>query len=532
MENVSGAIAAEIDSVLVKYTAENLAPQSRIVAASNGTLYSESTSGAMTAITGTPTFGDATVGQQDLESTPLSVAARFEKLYIADWAEPRKEVTAKTTDCTIADATGVLTHGGATAATFQTDGVIADGDVIEITDVAGDFSTGWYEVDSVDSETQLTLKTLESSPSAPSGASTSTAYRIVPGIKIYDAAADTVALMVSNSVTYPAPYGCRIVKLYRDRLVFSGDPNNPGDVFLSKQGDPLDYQYSVAGTVQDAFAFDAGGLGRLGECAVLRGDPAVGGTFDHLSRRVGILSFDAWAPTDDDQIYFLSIDGFYRVHRNELAGLVEPKRVSPERIPDELRDIDPTTHHVFLEYDPEYLGIVIRITSLSSGDSDAWWYDIRLEGFFHDRYAEDHDAFCAVIDDLPNRLIVGCRDGYIRKFTRAGTTDDGTSFTSYVDFGPIKLGRNGRDGYLDNVDVALDENSGACTIGVRTGKTPQAAKTAATFKSRTLAAGLNPSFRPRMRGRDAYLRIQNSGDVHWALEFMEAERKPGGRLRA
>jgi hypothetical protein len=541
-----------IDAVLVAYTAENLPPQSQIVAGSNGTLYSETTSGALTVITGTPTFVD-----RDVESTPVSVAARFAKLYIADWAEPRRERTATSANAAIANNSGELIDSDAD---FVTDGVVATGDVIELTDVTGTIATGWYEVRTVTDLNTLVLKTLVATPAAPTGDSTSTAYRIVPGIKIYDATTDAVTLMtatgaaiVSGAWAGTAPYACRIVELYRDRLVFSGDPNNPGDVFMSKQGDPLNYDYSPATvTVQDAFAFDAGGLGRLGapvtslipvfddlmmvagegECSVLRGDPAVGGTFDHLSRRVGVLSFDAWAPTDDDQIYFLSIDGLYRIHRTELGGLVEPRRVSPDRIPDELRQIDPDTHHVFLEYDPEYLGIWIRVTSLSSGDSEAWWYDMRLEGFFHDRYAEDHDAFCGVIGDLPNRLIVGCRDGRVRKYSRGAADDDGTSFTSYAEFGPIRLDGRGRDGYLDSVDVALGENSGACTLKVRSGKTPQAAKNAADFATRSLAAGLNPSFRPRMRGRDAYVRIQNSGDVRWALEFMEAEVKPGGRLRA
>jgi hypothetical protein len=544
--------AGEIDAVLVSYTATSVAPQSQIVAASNTTLYGESTAGALTAITGTPTFGGGAGARvaSDVEATPLSVAARFGKLYIADWAEPRRERTTKSANATIASDTGILID---TDATFIADGVVAGGDVIEITDsTAGTaIAIGWYEVDSITNETTIVLKTLVATPAAPAGSSTSTAYRIVPGIKIYDAVTDVVTLMTATAGT--APYGCRIVKLYRDRLVFSGDPNNPGDVFMSKQGDPLGYDYGNANDgVQAAFAFDAGGLGRLGapvtslipvfddlmmvagegECSVLRGDPAVGGTFDHLSRRVGVLSFDAWAPTDDDQIYFLSIDGLYRIHRTELGGLVEPRRVSPDRIPDELRGIDPDTHHVFLEYDPEYLGIWIRITSLSSGDSDAWWYDMRLEGFFRDQYAEDHDAFCGAIGDLPNRLVIGNRDGYVRKYSRGAADDDGTSFTSYAEVGPIRLGGRGRDGYLDSVDVALDENSGACTLKVRSGKTPQAAKNAADFATRTLAAGLNSSFRPRMRGRDAYVRIQNSGDVRWALEFMEAEVKPGGRLRA
>lgn len=553
IENI-GTGAGEIDAIHVSYKTTNLPPQGRIVAASNATLYSESTVGALTLITGSPTFGTGVGGraQSDVEATPVSVAARFAKLYIADWAEPRRERTSKSSNATIADGTGILVD---TDATFIADGVVAGGDVIELTVSTSEgtaIATGWYEVDSITNETTIVLKTLIAIPAAPTGDSTSTAYRIVPGIKIYDAVTDLVTLMVDTSDGV-APYACRIVTLYRDRLVFSGDPNNPGDVFMSKQGAPTNYDYGNANDgVQVAFGFDVGGLGRLGapvtslipvfddlmmvagegECSVLRGDPAVGGTFDHLSRRVGVLSFDAWAPTDDDQIYFLSIDGLYRIHRTELGGLVEPKRVSPERIPDELREIDPDTHQVFLEYDPEYLGIWIRIASLSSGDSQVWWYDMRLEGFFRDRYAEDHDAFCGVIADLPNRLIFGMRDGYVRKYSRGADDDDGTSFTSYADLGPIRLGRNGRDGYLDGIDVALDENSGACTLKVRAGKTPQAAKNAADFATRSLVAGLNPSFRPRMRGRDAYVRIQNSGDVRWALEFMEAEVKSGGRLRA
>jgi hypothetical protein len=624
IENDGGAAGGQIDAILVSYIGTGVAPQSQIVAASNGTLYGESGAGALTAITGSLTFGGGGGGraEADIESTPLSVAARFEKLYIADWAEPRRERLATSDRATIADGTGILID---LDANFITDGVLAGGDVIEITAVVADgtaIATGWYEIDSITNTTTIVLKTLAATPAAPTGEADETAYRIVPGIKIYDSTADTIALMVATAGT--APYGCRIVKLYRDRLVFSGDPNNPGDVFLSKQGDPLGYSYSLAADgVQAAFAFDSGGLGRLGapvtaiipvfddlmmvagegECSVLRGDPAVGGTFDHLSRRVGVLSFDAWAPTDDDQIYFLSIDGLYRVNRTELGGLVEPRRVSPDRIPDELREIDTDTRHVFLEYDPEYLGIWIRATSLSSGDSEVWWYDLRLEGFFRDKYAEDHDAFCGVIDDLPNRLVIGCRDGYVRKYSRAAVDDDGTSFTSYAEIGPIRLGRNGRDGYLDDISVALDESGGACTLKVRHGKTPQQAKNAADFSTRTLTAGLNPSFRPRMRGRDAYVRIQNTvagtvsgtpskdngtttitatadifvatmvgstftfdtsgtsyviashtsatvivvtGDAsgetaddtftitggRWALEFMEAEVKPGGRLRA
>ena len=50
---------------------------------------------------------------------------------------------------------------------------------------------------------------------------------------------------------------------------------------------------------------------------------------------------------------------------------------------------------------------------------------------------------------------MGCTDGYIRIHDDDTNNDDGTAINSYVDFGPIALGEEGKDGSITAFDLVL-----------------------------------------------------------------------------
>ena len=48
------------------------------------------------------------------------------------------------------------------------------------------------------------------------------------------------------------------------------------------------------------------------------------------------------------------------------------------------------------------------------------------------------ECYMLSMHDPDDRVtVIGCNDGYVRKFDATATTDDGTAISSYVYFGPF-----------------------------------------------------------------------------------------------
>jgi hypothetical protein len=127
-------------------------------------------------------------------------------------------------------------------------------------------------------------------------------------------------------------------------------------------------------------------------------------------------------------------------------------------------------------------------------------------------------------------VVFGSYDGYVRRFSDAATTDDGTAISSYVEIGPLRMGETGHEGMLLELAGSLDESSGDVTWAIMSGDTAEAASASATAKVTGIwSAGRNN--RVGVRVRDVACKLKLSSTARWAMEGAFAVFGPGGRIR-
>jgi hypothetical protein len=194
---------------------------------------------------------------------------------------------------------------------------------------------------------------------------------------VYDAASDSLSVWQASATKGQVPSGCPLVCLYRDRLVLAGDPLYAW--YMSRQGDPLDWDYSQTDAQRAVAGSNAEAGNLLGEpiralvpfrddfllffCRgsiwVLRGDATFGGQIGALSREVGCIGANAWCWGPSGELYFLAMGGLYLL-APEAAGV--PKAVSEPKMPRELVNVNPDDYHVSLRYDHYANGVHIYCT--------------------------------------------------------------------------------------------------------------------------------------------------------------------------
>ncbi|KKL45992.1 hypothetical protein LCGC14_2350080, partial [marine sediment metagenome] len=280
----------------------------------------------------------------------------------------------------------------------------------------------------------------------------------------------------SGSLPSKAYLGCS----WRGRAVLSGDPDDPNQVYMSRQADHTDLAY-VANDVQSPVSggADPNVPGKGGDivraliprgkdylivgCATsmwaYAGDPADGGSYGELDDTVGIFGADSWCFDEDENLYFWGTGGIYVVNRG-LNAVENLTKVSlPGLIGDEAAD--PTTHRITMAYDRKRFGVLICITKLDDGTNSNYFYSLSEEtrGFYPESYPEECGAFSTFYYDANDvtlrDLLVGCKDGYIRKFDEADKDDDigniDEAISSYVTLGPLKLASENKEGTVHSI---------------------------------------------------------------------------------
>lgn len=376
-------------------------------------------------------------------------------------------------------------------------------------------------------------------------------YQIVRAAKVFDPRQET--LTIHSASTGFTPAGSRMVALYRDRIVYAGSDLTPHVWYMSRQGNPNDWDYSqedsaaavaaqssVAGQLADPItALIAHGdecliFGTYNSLWILRGDPGFGGTIDQLSRKIGIIGPHAWTRTPDDMCVFMSPDGLY-VMPAGCAGM--PTSLSRERLPDDLISLHASRESVHLQYDLLHRGIHIFVTKRDSSESAHWWFDWEAKAFWRVKLQTPHEPFAThervAWADSPVVLLAG-RDGYIRYFDRDFQIDDGNNpIESYCDIGPFHLDRQGfNEGILTELIGSLGQGSSSVNWEIRAGDTGHAAYEASARESGTWSReGLNYTSRPRVRGVSAIVRVKNNNNRRWFLERVTAVIRSAGRRR-
>jgi len=507
--------------------------RSTLTASAGGDLYTETSYGRLTKTTSDLTFRN---------DTELGAAQSGQKLYVADYGDLR-----------VTQTDGIITGTTLTATanpTWSGLGILTDDDVCVLSSVGGSTTAGTYKISSVVAGSV----TLASAP----GNGTAT-FRIERAPKVYDPSTDVISIMTATSGQVPT--GCPLIARFADRIVLAGAEIAPGVWYMARVSDELDWDYAqtdsrraVAGTASAAgvparaitalapHSDDFLIVGCRESLWRLRGDPAYGGTLDSLSHNVGIVGMNAWTYGPVGELIFLSLDGIYVLPPGSDA---RPQSLSREALPEELLNFDPDTTTVNIEYDIQDRGIHIFLTPDSSNTRIHWWMDWngavdrsgrRRKTFWPLTYASAHEptASCILqataIED--SGVILGGRDGTLRRPTALAEDDTGTSFATYIKIGPIPLSQDGRFGVLQEMQAVVAENSGDITWEVFVGNTFEAAAISASAVSTgTWSQGLNASDRPGGRGQAFVIKGTGETGRQWALEQIYMVTRDSGRRR-
>ncbi len=502
-----------------------------LIASSNGSTYYESRLGVLS------TYGGSLTLASDRQ---LQAAERAQKLYIADNGNPCVTGTGGTTN-----GAGTLLDDAAVA-DWTALGITTHSHVVSIISGSG-VTAGTYAISSIHATNGITLAT-----SAGAGAS-SVVYRVERGPKYWQPSDSTLNALTSTAGIVPV--GNPLIARYRDRIVLAGAPIAPHVWYMSRQGTPTDWDYAVAGddggravagTTSDAgtpgepitalivHSDDYLLFGCTNSIWILRGDPAYQGQIDCVSRSVGVIDKLAFCRGPSGETYFMSRDGLYML---QPGGSGTPVSLSRDVLPKELLDIDSTSYTTTLSYDFRGRGVHIFITPIEARATKHWYFDVRNRAFWPDTYPANYQPTTSldlVSDSAPSSgVIMGGRDGYLRRFYDNQETDDGTSITNYCIYGPVRLGNADYvEGRLDELVAVTGANSGTVTGTVHIGETHEAAESASAFYTATLStAGINYKHRPRARGSACYIKLAGSGSRRWSIERLGVDVARCGRQR-
>lgn len=251
----------------------------------------------------------------------------------------------------------------------------------------------------------------------------------------------------------------RLICEWNERIVLAGLRGDETNWFMSRRGDPTDWDYSPTAGVDEeqAVAGSSGEAGEIGQpimtlipytddtllfgCSQsiwqLSGDPMAGGRFDLITNAVGTAWGKPWCKSPGGVVYFMGQNGgFYTMTPGS-----KPDRMSASRIEKALSTVDLNTTIVTMEWNDETPGVHLFLTPTTQGASDHWFWDARHNAFFKDRFG--HSRFNPVAtcnlhseSSASRALVIGSEDGYIRKFSDSAYTDDGVGFDSHVFLGP------------------------------------------------------------------------------------------------
>lgn len=522
----------------------------KLVAIGSNEVWYEATAGIMLELT-------AANGDIDTNN-PLNVAMAFQKLFIANGTNLKVVdfVNTKITTSNVgtnAPDFGVVLTGGTSGAKMIVDYITSTSSACVI---YGKRTT----TDTFQNSETVTGTNPSSSPYGSAVSFTTSAAETAPphwyDYTVFGADATNYGVMPTN-----VNQVCR----YRGRIQLSGDPNYPHQWYQSRQFNPFDFLY-VAGDAQSPVAGDDADAGVVGDivkvgipysddflifgCAnelwVMSGDAAFGGELNPLDTTTGILGDRAWCWDDVGNLYMICTVGLLVIPR----GFGQIENLTIELWPDFISDLafDASAHRITLAFDPENRGIYIFKTTLSTGVSSAWWYDLRTKGLFPDSYSIDHGAFSAFYyqseDPTYRRLLVGCNDGYIRYWDRTAKNDDSTAIDSYIGFTLLALSTHPRkDGIIKNLDLVSgggasggsqsDSDNVLCSVHV--GRTAEqviekldGGTTAAYTKTFVAPGWVKGNLdRRTIRGQWAGIVLSNNtAGESWSIERLIVDGKP------
>lgn len=305
---------------------------------------------------------------------------------------------------------------------------------------------------------------------------------------IVDPALSTVSTWTASSGTIPA--GCRLVAVYRGRLVIARQAANASVWYMSRTLDPLDWDFNAEPLSTAPYAGTTGAIGRpedaivglvawlddylLFMCAgsiwMMEGDPGFQGKVQNLSREVGLMGPRAWTFDDKGRLFFLSNGGGLMMLDTVPS---QPVPVGDNRVIRDLNRLDQSGVLIQLAFNKQRQEVMIFLTP-TDGETIGrhYAYDIRTDAFLPDTYPLSVGPWSVLNvrgdKDYNRGVLLGSDDGFVYRFRESVYTDAGQLITCYFDSAPIQPFGNQYEANAFEINGELGEGSGRCTWEVYT----------------------------------------------------------------
>jgi hypothetical protein len=359
--------------------------------------------------------------------------------------------------------------------------------------------------------------------------------------KYYDIPTNTISTWTPSAGSLPTSGGkyCRLICNWRGRVFQSGLVGDDHNWFASRQDNGFDWDYGSS--ITDDQQPVAGNNAPAGKCPdivtslipyrddilifggdssvwQMTNDPASGGRIDLVSDITGVAYGNAWCKDPSGVLYFFG-------SRGGLYGMVpgsQPQLLSNKRMQERMAKVDLSTTKVELAWDDRQQTVMIYCTDLSGATSIHFAYDTRSQAFWMDRFLSvSHNPSCVhVFDgDLPGdrALLLGCRDGYIRKIDVDAKSDDTEAIESYAFLGPFQGGSGKLK--LRETRLSAGENSDRIAVGVHCGPSPEAAFGAQAMSTFMHDPNSEIAHRTGGVGNAIYLKLSNTTyGESWSFE--------------
>ncbi len=353
--------------------------------------------------------------------------------------------------------------------------------------------------------------------------------------------------------------GGTIICTYRGRVVIAGLNSDPQNWFMSRLGDPLDWDYGGTIDGQEPVAGDQGtAVGKAGDIitamapwsddllifggdhtlSMMSGDPAAGGRIDTISNQVGIVGPDSWAHDPLGNLHFLSYDGHYRMP----SGGGQPECLSRGRLDKTFRDTDYATNRPILVWDREKIGLWIFFARTDDETPEPIFWDQRTDGYWRQQFPQGHGPFSALLFDADRpddrAILLGGQDGYIYFLDSTTNTDNGTAIASHVVFPPTMVGDQARVNVLQTGLIVDDTFGTGMSLKAFDGRyAAQAVDKAVANSAGTQRwersinlGGRQINFMNRVSGHAVCYRLAATGGS-WAMESAMPAIDPAGLAR-
>lgn len=441
--------------------------------------------------------------------------------------------------------------------------VAANDGLVYVGDTAGNFVTAGGQGGAFPGTPLLHRKTLIDMAFLSAGANGPAVY-MVDGENIAFYSLTTGSMTPYTASTGTAPTNCSLCCNWRGRLVLAGDSLNPQNFYMSRSGEPTDWDYSqldpaaaVAGNLSTAgrigepivslipFSDDYMMVGCLNSLWMLQGDPADGGTIVNVSNTMGFTAPHAWCVDPDGTLYFIARGGLYSV-KPAWEFYRPPELLSGQTYDQYFQTIINGQFYLSMQWDVDNKYLHIFATAVNTENTGTHMiYDARNGGLWPQFYPHNYSPVVSTkylansVNGLPS-ILLGGYDSSIRVWTPTQLNDDGIAISSYAVLGPVRADPEASllSGVTINMgetlasDVAANWNA---TATLASGPDAYSVTEGTPHSSAVIAIPLDrrqKTFRQRFRGGWFSLTLANSTiNTYFSFESALLEFMGAGRNR-